>query len=537
MKPIKLFCAIMCLILCCSCSRVSDKNLSEDNPEINTIQSSYTPHLLYCSTDSFNPFEAVTEINQELALLLFDPLIKLNEKFEPVYYLAKSATIDAKVCTVVINPVTLSDGSKLTADDVVFSQGLAKASGKYSQQLSNVSSCTASDSLTVLFTLSFPDSNFINLLDFPIIKRGSNTLVNEDKLSLPPIGCGRYVQNEAGNELIANEGYYGGAPAVKKIELVDAPDKESVSQRIKSGEISAYYSDLSDNDVPNMNGKAASVPLNNLVFIGCNMKSGLFTNVYARQAVSSAINRSAIAKTAYFGNAKAATGPFSTNWSLAAERQSILTSANANLAVENFNKLGYNKDDDGYYTVSKGKRLTVSLLVNSDNSCRKAASDMIVTQLDAIGIVVTVNSLPYDSYVSALSAGSFDLYIAEVRILNNMDLTPLVTFGGSCAYGIAPSASSDSRVNNTSSAQTGDVSSEALSTENDTITMTTAEAVSKYREGTMSLADMITVFNNELPIIPVCYRSGILLYNKNISTVPTPSVSDVYYNFEKFTVN
>lgn len=533
MKRSRLLCAVLCLLLCCGCAKPGNVQSNTQN-ENNAQSSNVSAHLLYCSTDSIDPFKCITQINQELSYLLYDPLIKLNSDFEAVYYLASSSKYEANICTVTLNSVTHSDGSQLTAEDVVFSANLAKASDRFSQQLANMASCTAVNSNTVQFTLTQNDPYFINLLDFPIIKNGSNTLVNEDNIALPPIGCGRYVFDTATETLNYNTGYYKGKAAINIINLIDAPDAESVSQRIRSGKISAYYSDLGNNEIPNMNGKMAEVPLNNLVYIGCNMKSGIFRNVYARQAVSSAINRSTIVKTAFYGNAIAATGPFHPNWEPAAKNQNILTNANLNLAVENFDRLGYNKDDEGFYLVSKNKRLSVSILVNEDNLSRMNTANMVASQLKQAGIDVTVNALPYANYVAALQNGQFDLYIAEVRIMGNMDIRELVTHGGSCAYGIAPSAAAAAETAEKDS-NDANISSEPQDADpENTVNITTAQAAANYKNGSMSLQDLITVFNTEIPVIPICYRTGILLYNDSYVTNPTPSISDPYYNFEKF---
>ena len=535
MKRLRLLCAVLCLLLCCACAKPGSSQSSPQNDN-NTQADNISAHLLYCSTDSIDPFKCITQVNQELSYLLYDPLIKLNADFEAVYYIAASSVSENKVCTVTLNSVYHSDGSKLTAEDVVFSTTLAKGSDRFSQQLANVAACVAINGTTVQFTLTENDPYFINLLDYPIIKSGSNTLVNEDNIALPPIGCGRYVLDTATETLNFNTKYYKGKAAINAIRLVDAPDAESVSQRIRSGKISAYYSDLGKNEIPNMNGKMADVPLNNLVYVGCNMKSGIFKNVYARQAVSSAINREAIVETAFYGNAKAATGPFHPNWEPAAKKQNILTNANLNLAVENFERLGYNKDDEGYYLVSKNKRLSVSILVNEDNLRRVNTANMIASQLAQIGIEVTVKAAPYESYMAALQNGQFDLYVAEVRIMGNMDISQLVTYGGSCAYGIAPTVTPDpveAEKKNKDKDKDED-EEQAEQTVQPTHTLTAATAAANYKKGSMSLGDLITVFNTEMPIIPICYRTGMLLYNDDYTTTPTPSISDPYYNFEKF---
>ena len=43
--------------------------------------------------------------------------------------------------------------------------------------------------------------------------------------------------------------------------------------------------------------------------------------------------------------------------------------------------------------------------------------------------------LARDDYVAALEKGDFDLYLAEVRLTADFDLTALITAGGSLTYG------------------------------------------------------------------------------------------------------
>ena len=78
-KLIALF-AVFVLLLC-SCA--SSNNNIETTSDV--TKNEITLSLPFSATDSLNPYVAVTKVNQELSMLMYDPLIKLNEKFEPVY--------------------------------------------------------------------------------------------------------------------------------------------------------------------------------------------------------------------------------------------------------------------------------------------------------------------------------------------------------------------------------------------------------------------------------------------------------------------
>ena len=91
-------------------------------------------------------------------------------------------------CTIQLrDDVTFSDGTSLSAEDVVYSLEQAKGKGSiYRERLSDVTTLTASGSTTVVIEINAADAAFDSLLDIPIISRsgGSN-----------PIGTGPYVLN------------------------------------------------------------------------------------------------------------------------------------------------------------------------------------------------------------------------------------------------------------------------------------------------------------------------------------------------------
>ena len=77
--------------------------------------------LLYSLSDSFNPYESITDQNREITKLIFEPLVRVDNEFNAVLALAKDVKIEGAVCTVTLKNVSFSDGSTLTSDDVVYS--------------------------------------------------------------------------------------------------------------------------------------------------------------------------------------------------------------------------------------------------------------------------------------------------------------------------------------------------------------------------------------------------------------------------------
>lgn len=517
---------ILCLVLCiclflCSCDRAHEDTPSGDNTAM--VGAQKTLHILYNETDSFNPYATTTKENKELGLLLFDPLITLGTDFEPIYKIAEDIALDGKTCTVKIKPVLHSDGSRLSADDVVYSANLARESKTvYASQLAGVSSITAVNGTTVVFTLKKSDPFFVNLLDFPIIKAGSESIKSEDNIILPPIGAGRYVLDTESASLSPNPTYYGGSQAIGSIKLINAPGRESIDHYVSSGVVSVCYNDFGDNTVPQMSGLKASVPLNNMVFIGINMSQWRLKNQYLRYAISSAVNRNEIVSEAYYGNGTVAEGPFNPLWEHGKGFQTLESESNTQISVVNLEKIGYNGiDNEGFRLDSSGRRITLRLLVNSDNSARLVAGRLIAARLEKVGIEVTLDAVDYNTYLAKLARRDFDLYLGEIRLLNNMDLTELVTPGGSAAFGIAPTV-------------TPEQSEEEPAAPSSGITLTSARAVAGFYSGEYTIGDVASAFLSEMPVIPLLYRSGIAMFTPDMTEVPEVSVSDIFIDINNY---
>lgn len=522
----------VCLLLC-GCNQVldSDSSYSSGSP---IEQNSYNMHLLYDLTDSFNPFTAKGKQNKELCQLLYDPLVALDHNFSPALRVASSVHLSGKVCTVSLRQIKFTDGTSLTAEDVVYSLNLAAASENYGAQLKTVASVKTAGITTVSIYLTKADPYFTNLLDFPIIKKDSDKRKSDDNISLPPIGCGRYVLNEQQTALVANGGYYGGELNVKSIGLINAPDSESADHYVSAGGVSMCYDDYSDNTVPRMSGLKRNVPLNNFVYLGINMQNPFLRDKYFRYAISSAINRSDIVGDAYYGNGTVANGVFNPRFSAASGFQTLQNVNNNEIAIENLEKIGYNNmDNEGYRVTSSGKRITLSLLTNSDNQARVATAQLIKKQLSAVGIEIIIKSVPYEQYVALLGGRSFDLYIAEVKLLNNMDISELVTPGGSMAYGIVKTETADP--SSVTSSQESTSSEVAAPTKPTDINLTAAAAVKGFYEGKYTLGDVATACLSEMPLIPLMYRSGVVMFSPRLSAEPICTVSDLFYNINQFT--
>lgn len=543
MKFKKLLCIIFAvlMVLTVGCGKKDAGDDSSSTPSDTTQNVRTSISLLWSADDTLDPYTAHTLLNRKLSLLMFDPLVKLDGEFQPQLILAKSAEPDGKDYIVTLKSAVFSDGSPVTADDVVFTlDKLLKTELPYKQQLSIVKSYKAESTDTVRFTLTKADPYFKNLLDFPIIKKDSDDRHDENNILLPPIGSGRYVFDFKTKTLTSNKMWVMGTVSVPTVDLIDAPDSTVEKYNLEVNNVSCYQTDLSDGVIPPMSGNTSLLELNSLVYLGVNLNSATISREKARYAISAALDRTAICNDAYHGYARPAAGLFNSVWSDAGALQNIASTPNLEIVVANFEEIGYNsKDEDGFLINDKNKTLTLKLVSYKDNARRDAAAALVKQQLEAVGIRIELISLSWDDYIKALTWGNFDLYIAETKIPNNMDVTELVTSGGSLGYGIpepkAVTVEKGEVENKTDENKTDENKTDENKTDksNETTVVSPVplldNAVKGFYSENLSLVDIINAFNAEMPIIPLCHRQGMTVCEATIDSSKMSSVSDAYF--------
>lgn len=522
----KIFCIIVSiiLILClCGCRELPAtlSDVSDSTEDAAKENDNSTLNLLCCFGDSFNPYLSKTDLNRQLTSLLYDSLVKTDNNFNAVYTLAESVEVSGNVCAVTLRDAAFSDGGTVTADDVVYSYDLAKQSPRYMHNFYEVVSVTMINSKTISFELTQHDPYFSNLLDFPILKSGSSGVTDADGKEVPPIGCGRYVLAEDALSLKQNENYYGKKGIITTVNLINSPDAASTSHYVEVGACDAYYTE-SDNIV-RMSGKKVDVNLNRFIYIGINTSYGSLATKEMRYAISSALERDTICRTAYYSKALPATGFFHPDFKPTAAVQTIENTPNTKITVENLSKIGYNNmNSNGFYANSAGNNPVFSLIVNSENASRVAAAKLIAQQCASAGIQINIVECTYEQYLERLTSGSFHLYLGEVRVGNNMDFTQLVTPGGSAAYGIT-------------AITTPEEQQDASTESGDTPAQSGCESIlASYHEGTCGISDVASTLLTEMPQIPICYINGAMFYSADIQNGVQASASDIYLNIENY---
>lgn len=455
--------------------------------------------LSYDPGATLHPITGTSQVNLDLAPLVYQGLYALDNAFVPQPVLAQSAQVseDGRVWTITLaQGVTFSDGTPLTAGHVVSSLNTAAASTLYASRLAGVSGVQAGDG-QVMITLSVPNGNLPALLDIPIVlEQGSGA----------PLGTGRYRFADTGEglELQANGAYADRLP-YQSIPLHPTATADERIAAFDSGEVTAVTTDFSS---PYALGYSSSYetydyPTTNLLYVGFRTTGGVCQSAQVRQAFSQVFDRNSVVRSLLSGHGEAACLPIFPRHAdypaAAAEKLDYDVQAAAQLLEGS----GFSKGEDGLF-YQGGSPVSVKLIVNSDNTARQNIADFLARSLTSLGVQVEVRKLAWEDYNNALLSGQYDLYLGEVRMTADFDPTALLA--GNLNYGGYASQQLPTLLGQWKAAQ-GEGRNQAA----------------------QALYDL---FAQEVPIAPLCFRNESMLVRWGMVTNLTPTRGDPYWNME-----
>lgn len=481
------------LIACVMASCVAGGNNENEGVTLVTqtttekVQDTTSFKLSYSQSDSLNPYQSTTLNNQVLQTLVYESLFAVNTNYEAESVLATGFVYkDATTLSVTIpSGLLFSDGTKITTGDVVNSFYNAKASPHWQNSLAYISSAAAIDDTTIDFYLSQPQAMAQNLLTFAIAK-------SEPDAKGYYIGSGRYAFNEGDGQVFieVNKNKEGFDPYFTKIILVNITAPESIRNAVNIGNISWTYLDLADGDQTRMTCGKKAVNLNNMVYIGINNTYSITADANIRKAISLAVDRETLVKSAYQGRANCATSVFNPVSPIGKETAIFSKSANTAAAKQAIAQSGYDQN-----------KLNLTILTN-ENSNKVATAQLVKQQLEAVGFSVSVNVQSNESYQAMVASKSFDIYIGETKIPNNMSLNSFFAQGGATSYGI--------NLENSKA----------------------AGAYNGYLYEQAEIGNFVLEFSEEMPFVPLVYRQGLICYSKSIQGDIQGSYENYFANIE-----
>ncbi len=434
---------ILCLILCaaallCLCACGSDPSaytptgnaLSHDDPTTPAVTLPITGQpqrqditMAYYPNKSFNPLTSSDYTNRALIPLIYQGLFTVDRDYEPKPILCKSYTMTEDMRTYVfyLQEATFSDGTLLTAQDVVATLNAALESEVYKGRFHYVKEITTTPDGGVMVKLAVPYENLPILLDVPILKA---TELERER----PVGTGPYRLDATteGMRLFRRTDWWCRAElniTDDTITLISATDSVFIRDEFEFGDINLVCANPVSNEHADYRCDYELWDCESGVFLylGCNLESEVFSVSTVRSALTHAIDRSKLAPF-YRGFARPTTLPVSP----------LSPYYSAGLASR------YEHDPalfaQAVITAGlAGKEVT--LLVNKDDVLRVQAGRSIATMLTECGLTVIVSELDTNAYRRALRYGNFDLYLGQTKLSPNMDLTTFFHNEGAIHYG------------------------------------------------------------------------------------------------------
>lgn len=381
--------------------------------------------LAFSSAGNLNPITCASKLNMYLIPLMYESLFEIDGNFEARPLLCERFERDENSYILYIDKdVKFSDGTGLTAQDVKYSLELAKGNDTYySERLRFVRSISAVGDDAVKIELAEPMGHLEWLLDIPIIKSGSSNMVS-------PIGTGPYMYVEDGDEsyLKAYSGWWQNRKRpYPRIDLIDTPEADLLISFFESGAISLAGNDLTATDPVVFGGdyEEWSFPTSIMYYLGANTEDGPMRDPELRKALSHAIDREFICETEMVRYADPAVLPVNP----ASRLYDTGIAAGMGFSLEKFAR---QVEGAGY---DEEKPLVINMIVNSENKYKVAVAERIAEDMRTMGVTVNLGLLKWEDYLAALNAGNFDIYLAEVKLRNDFDLTELVSQKGSLNFG------------------------------------------------------------------------------------------------------
>ena len=252
---------------------------------------------------------------------VFESLIKSVDG-ELVPWLATGYDVidDTTIRFTLRDDVLFHDGSPMTAEDVLFSMGLAQSSNFTSTIFGalDMENSQVIDDYTVEFKMQYPFAPIMEAFACyrgAIFSKAAYESMGAEAFGRAPVGTGPMMFSDwvAGDrvEFVKNENYWGAETAYDKLIFRVILEASSRAIELETGGVDIAFA-LSTTDWERIVADPSLEMLKGnslkMVYLCFNNENPLYGNELIRKAIAYAINVEAVATTAYQGYAEAATG-------------------------------------------------------------------------------------------------------------------------------------------------------------------------------------------------------------------------------------
>lgn len=556
---------LIVLLILSGCDNATDESeviLEANNDDSVEYEPEYGGELALPVTNvnGLNPLTVTNSSYYYFSKLIFEGLFEFDENFNIVNQLAEDYSFKGNntISIKLKDNVFWHDGERFTSDDVAFTINTIKYAsnetaykkmwnsfiGNYNySNINKIINVKVIDELNIDIEFDSDFNNKLEILTFPIVPKHRFVKETENKESYEralaqenyiPIGTGPYefVDYEKFKtiDLKCYENYREGRPYIDKITGKILDDKELALTSFEAGQVDLALSDESDWEKFDQNNRVRIVEYISQYyeFLGFNFGSDTI-NKYGnglRKAIAYGIDRQAIVENVYLGHATQTDLPIHPNSWLISDNSNVY-GYSPDKAKGELEKVGLKDlDNDGFYEDEKGNDVTLKLITNSYNLSRLKTADMIVKNLNDIGLKV-IKYYPED-VPENLTEDLIEKQWTEVKekiLGNDYDIALL-------GWSLSPVpeltfAFHSSRINSNTNfiKYSNEVMDNAL---------LEASKASGKQEKLKAYEKLQGIILKELPYVSLFFRNTALVIDSKVKGDIDPTYYDLYRNIESW---
>lgn len=506
-KKLLSVCIAAVLLFCTAACRQPENETDNavESGELVVMSDTTDINLGIYEIDTLNPLETKSESVRNIMNIIYEPLFDRDAQGGSVPALAESYAVSEDGKTVTVNlrqDVKWHDGTVFTANDVIFTLSKLRSSqGFYRKTADKIRSFTATDKHQIRIELELPQPDFTPCLNFPILSAGSSYKTGTDFV---PMGTGSYkFASRSSTEILLepNEGWHGDTVSQKKIRVRILKDGNAAAEAFNVNELDAITSEELDPTVsaPKNNSQIKTVVSDKMVFLGFN---AAVLPVNVRRAAILAVDKNKIVETEAYGHGVSADISINPSaWAYSEYKTGLGTEHISTLLMQE----GY-RADGGVY-VKDGQKLSVKILVNSENETRIRIARAICTALNTAGFSADIESVPYSEYLDRINSDSFDMFVGETETAPNMIPYAMLT-------------GNDNYFNYDMSQLSGKIQQMYGVTDR-----------SEYKN---AVTQFIHAFYVNPPYLPLYFKTENVIYGSYVSGIEQPTDCDAYKDIEKW---
>jgi peptide/nickel transport system substrate-binding protein len=358
--------------------------------------------------------------------MIYDGLLNLNQKGDPIPGLATKWTYDAKTMTFTFDlrkGVKWHDGKPFTADDVVFSYNMymnPKSINSYISDFKTIGSVTKINSHKVQIKLKAKDALIVpNIFPTAIIPKhqfpkGVDDYNKNNKIHRNPIGTGAFKFKEWKTDerivVVANKDYWNGRPYMDEVITRILPDANVEAINLIKGDVD-WVESLTPATIAQVakdkDLKIMKWDYGQFDFVGFNIKKAPFNDKNVRLALTYGLDRESIVDKLYLGKAYLASGPFHPN--IPQYNKSVKALPfDLKKADQLLDQAGW-KMENGVRT-KNGQKLDFEFYFNNGNKVREKIGLLAQQSWGKLGVKVSVRGLEWSIFLDKYLNGELDTY-------------------------------------------------------------------------------------------------------------------------------